>query len=117
MACLSAILSLMYGNVFAYDDDFDETKTLVESEESYEEADRRTNDIESINQKVKTMTYDNGTENINHELANKLLNCKSFFCNAYHSWKKGFYRKQKQNFKAILSKRNELRLDSRGRNT
>lgn len=41
------------------------------------------------NQKVKTMTYDNGTENVNHELANKLLNCKSFFCNAYHSWEKG----------------------------
>ena len=35
------------------------------------------------------MTYDNGTENINHELANNLLNCKSFFCNAYHSWEKG----------------------------
>ena len=41
------------------------------------------------NQEVKTMTYDNGTENANHELANNLLNCKSFFCNAYHSWEKG----------------------------
>ena len=41
------------------------------------------------NQGVKTMTYDNGTENANHSLVNKLLNCQSFFCNAYHSWEKG----------------------------
>ena len=31
------------------------------------------------NQGVKTMTYDNGTENANHSLVNNLLNCKSFF--------------------------------------
>ena len=41
------------------------------------------------NQGVKTMTYDNGTENANHSLVNKLLNCQSFFCSAYHSWEKG----------------------------
>lgn len=41
------------------------------------------------NQGEKTVTYDNGSENINHELANNILNCKSFSCNAYHSWKKG----------------------------
>ena len=41
------------------------------------------------NQKVTTLTYDNGTENVYHEVANKALNCKSFFCNAYHSWEKG----------------------------
>ena len=41
------------------------------------------------NQGVKTMTYDNGSENANHEFANNILNCKSFFCNAYHSWEKG----------------------------
>ena len=35
------------------------------------------------------MTYDNGSENVMHEKANKSLNCKSFFCNAYHSWEKG----------------------------
>ena len=39
------------------------------------------------NQRVKTMTYDNRAAK--HELTNKLLNCKSFFCNAYHSWEKG----------------------------
>ena len=35
------------------------------------------------------MTYDNGTENTKHEEINEILNCKSFFCNAYHSWEKG----------------------------
>ena len=38
---------------------------------------------------VKAITYDNGTENTKHEEINEILNCKSFFCNAYHSWEKG----------------------------
>ena len=39
--------------------------------------------------KVLSITYDNGTENANHELVNRMLNCKSFFCAPYHSWEKG----------------------------
>ena len=31
---------------------------------------------------VKTMTYDNGTENVRHEEINEALGCESFFCNA-----------------------------------
>lgn len=38
---------------------------------------------------VKTITYDNGTENVLHMEINKKLNCKSYFCNPYHSWEKG----------------------------
>ena len=38
---------------------------------------------------VKTLTYDNGTENVLHQEVNKKLKCKSFFCNPYHSWEKG----------------------------
>ncbi len=38
---------------------------------------------------VKTITYDNGTENSFHLLINKKLKCKSYFCNPYHSWEKG----------------------------
>lgn len=38
---------------------------------------------------VKTMTYDNGTENAKHKEINEELGCKSFFCNAYHGWEKG----------------------------
>lgn len=37
----------------------------------------------------KTMTYDNGSENIEHEMVNNTLAIKSYFCNPYHSWEKG----------------------------
>jgi IS30 family transposase len=36
-----------------------------------------------------SITYDNGTENAFHELTNKALGTKSYFCNPYHSWEKG----------------------------
>jgi len=37
----------------------------------------------------RSITYDNGTENAEHELTNKILGTKSYFCNPYHSWEKG----------------------------
>lgn len=37
----------------------------------------------------KTITYDNGTENTDHEEANRILGTKSYFCEPYHSWEKG----------------------------
>ena len=37
---------------------------------------------------VKTMAYDNGTENVKHKEINEALGCESFFCNAYYSWEK-----------------------------
>jgi IS30 family transposase len=37
----------------------------------------------------RSITYDNGTENALHELTNKALGVKSYFCNPYHSWEKG----------------------------
>jgi len=36
-----------------------------------------------------SITYDNGTENAFHELTNKVLGLKSYFCNPYHSREKG----------------------------
>ena len=36
-----------------------------------------------------SVTYDNGTENALHELTDKTLGVKSYFCNPYHSWEKG----------------------------
>ncbi len=36
-----------------------------------------------------TLTYDNGSENTEHEEINKVLDIKSYFCNPYHSWEKG----------------------------
>ena len=37
----------------------------------------------------KTITYDNGKENMNHQRINASLGTQSFFCNPYHSWEKG----------------------------
>lgn len=37
----------------------------------------------------RTITYDNGSENIEHERTNKILGTASYFCNPYHSWEKG----------------------------
>ena len=38
---------------------------------------------------IHSITYDNGCEFTGHENVNKKLNCKSYFCNPYHSWEKG----------------------------
>lgn len=37
----------------------------------------------------RTITYDNGSENVDHGLINKYLSTKSYFCNPYCSWEKG----------------------------
>lgn len=37
----------------------------------------------------KTITYDNGIENRDHEIIAKGLRVCTFFCNPYHSWEKG----------------------------
>lgn len=38
---------------------------------------------------IKSITYDNGHEFSKHEIINKKLNTKSYFCKPYHSWEKG----------------------------
>lgn len=38
---------------------------------------------------VKSITYDNGSENTKHEIVNQVLGCNSYFCAPYHSWEKG----------------------------
>jgi transposase, IS30 family len=37
----------------------------------------------------QTITYDNGSENTEHETVNQELQTRSYFCNPYHSWEKG----------------------------
>lgn len=37
----------------------------------------------------KTITFDNGTENVSHELLPKYVNCQTYFAHPYHSWEKG----------------------------
>ena len=36
-----------------------------------------------------SITYDNGSENTEHEAVNKALGTESYFCAPYHSWEKG----------------------------
>lgn len=36
----------------------------------------------------RTITYDNGSENVDHMLTNKTLETSSFFCEPFHSWEK-----------------------------
>jgi len=37
----------------------------------------------------RTITYDNGAENVEHQRTNKRLNTHSYFCEPFHSWEKG----------------------------
>lgn len=37
----------------------------------------------------RTITYDNGKENVEHIRVNKILGTKSYFCEPFHSWEKG----------------------------
>lgn len=38
---------------------------------------------------LRTITYDNGIENRDHETVAAVLRIKTYFCNPYHSWEKG----------------------------
>jgi transposase, IS30 family len=37
----------------------------------------------------RTITYDNGLENVEHMIVNQTLGTRSYFCQPYHSWEKG----------------------------
>lgn len=37
----------------------------------------------------RSLTYDNGRENVEHEQVNAVLGTRSYFCTPYHSWEKG----------------------------
>lgn len=46
--------------------------------------------LSRIHGRLRTsITYDNGTENTDHEETNRILGTKSYFCEPYHSWEKG----------------------------
>ena len=38
---------------------------------------------------TRTVTYDNGSENVMHSAVNKSVGTVSYFCQPYHSWEKG----------------------------
>ncbi len=37
----------------------------------------------------RSITYDNGLENVEHDLLNEQIGTSSYFCQAYHAWEKG----------------------------
>jgi transposase, IS30 family len=37
----------------------------------------------------RTLTYDNGSENVGHERVNNVLGTRSYFCDPYQSWQRG----------------------------
>lgn len=76
----------------------------------------------------RTITYDNGQENVEHTAVNKVLGTRSFFCEPFHSWEKatventiGIIRRtypKKTNFDAVSKtciKRLERRMNNRPR--
>lgn len=38
---------------------------------------------------IKSITFDNGTENYTHHRVANQLGCETYFCHPYHSWEKG----------------------------
>lgn len=76
----------------------------------------------------RSITYDNGSENVEHREVNRTLGTNSFFCEPFHSWEKatvensiGLVRRvfpKKTNFDLVSSrdaKRLELKLNNRPR--
>jgi IS30 family transposase len=45
--------------------------------------------LNKLKTRVKTITYDNGSEFTKHEAINQKLNCKSYFAKPYSSWQRG----------------------------
>lgn len=58
---------------------------------------------------VKSLTYDNGLENVLHQEINKKLKCNSYFCNPYHSWEKGSVEHAIGMLRRFIPKRTDLR--------
>jgi len=56
-----------------------------------------------------TITYDNGSENVEHEKINKALKTKSYFCDAYASWQKGSVENSIGLIRDYLPKKTDLR--------
>ena len=64
------------------------------------------------NTTVKTITYDNGSENMKHEELNKLLGCKSYFCRPYCSADKGSIENRNKILRQFLPKKTNFDLIS-----
>lgn len=57
----------------------------------------------------KSITYDNGIENILHVEINQKFSMRSFFCQPYHSWEKGSVENTNGLIRRFLPKKTDLR--------
>jgi len=65
--------------------------------------------IESLPNGVwKTITRDNGTENVNHEQTNNIFGIQSYFCDGYSSWQKGGVENLNKLIRQYLPRRTDL---------
>ena len=64
------------------------------------------------NYPIKSITYDNGTENMNHLIANKILTCDSYFCRPYCSADKGSVENRNKILRQFLPKKTNFDLIS-----
>ena len=56
----------------------------------------------------RSITYDNGLENVEHNLLNKDLGTRSWFCEPYHSWEKGQVENTNGLIRRFIPKRSRL---------
>ncbi len=56
----------------------------------------------------RSLTYDNGFENRNHQIINEKLGTKSYFCQPYHSWEKGSVEQVNMLIRRYIPKKTDL---------
>lgn len=59
---------------------------------------------------IKSITYDNGSENAGHLKINEIINCDSYFCQPYHSWEKGSVEQVNGLIRRYLPKGTDMKL-------
>jgi IS30 family transposase len=56
----------------------------------------------------QSVTYDNGSENVQHREVNRALGMQSYFCQPYHSWEKGMVENTNGLIRRFFPKRTDL---------
>jgi IS30 family transposase len=56
----------------------------------------------------RSITYDNGSENFQHELVNQALGTTSYFCSPYHSWEKGTVENTNSLIRRFIPKKTDI---------
>lgn len=86
---------------------------LLPDKKAYSTATGILRSLENMPYKLrKSITYDNGFENINHEKINYKLGTKSYFCKPYHSWEKGTVENTNGLIRRFIPKNMDLKLVS-----